>query len=59
MRSTWVWLSLRGLLEVVALLFVLVTPPPSLVELAVLGLAPLQVAELGNTETGAIRMAPR
>ena len=33
MGSAWVWLNLRtGLLEVVAVLFALATPPPGLVE---------------------------
>ena len=51
-------LSLRmGLLEVVAVLFALVTLPPSLVESVVLKLAPLSMARSGNTETSAIRMA--
>ncbi|MBF0972403.1 MAG: hypothetical protein HXK06_06035 [Actinomyces graevenitzii] len=48
-----------GLLEVVAVLFALTAPPPSLVESVVLELAPLSVARSGNTETNAIRMAPR
>ena len=53
-------LSLRmGLLEVVAVLFALATPPPSLVESVVLELAPLSVARSGNTETSAICVAPR
>ena len=47
-----------GLLEVVAVLFALATPPPSLVESVVLGLAPLSVARSGNTESSTIRMAP-
>lgn len=45
-----------GLLEVVAVLFALSTPP-SLVESVVLELAPLRVGQLGNTENGSIRMA--
>lgn len=48
-----------GLLEVVAVLFALATPPPSLVESVVLELAPLSVARSGNTETSAICVAPR
>ena len=52
-------MSLRmGLLEVVAVLFALATPP-SLVESVVLELAPLSVARSGNTETSAICVAPR
>jgi len=52
-------LSLRmGLLEVVAVLFALSTPP-SLVESVVLELVPLSVARSGNTETSAICVAPR
>lgn len=58
MGSASVWLNLRaGLLEVVAVLFALVTLPPSLVESVVLKLAPLSMARSGNTETSAIRMA--
>ena len=53
-------LSLRmGLLEVVAVLFALATPPPSLVESVVLELAPLSVARFGDTETSAICVTPR
>ena len=53
-------LTLRlGLLEVVAVLFALATPPPSLVESVVLELAPLSVARSGNTETSAICVALR
>lgn len=60
MGSAWVWLNLRaGLLEVVAVLFALATLPPSLVESVVLKLAPLSMARSGNTETGAICVAPR
>lgn len=46
-----------GLLEVVAVLFALVTLPPGLVESVVLKLVPLSMARSGNTETSAIRMA--